>query len=98
MAGDLRGGWAAAAASTVDDDDESATAAYGWFLLAAVALSYVALLYSVVVSKLLPDTGHYVLDWVKHDTYYGLLLPCTAVITVLTVYLNWMGMKFFRHN
>lgn len=87
------------AADAEDDGDDSATAAYGWFVLALVGVVYVAAMYAVVVSKLVvPETGHYLLDWVRDDNYYCLLVPCTWVVTLLAVYLNWLGMKYFRHN
>jgi hypothetical protein len=78
--------------------DDGVTAAYGWFLLAVVGVVYVAGVYAAVVSKLVPETGHYLLDWARADRYYCLMVPCSWVVTVLTVYLNWLGMKFFRHS
>ena len=84
--------------SLEDDDDSLRTKCCGWLLLIATLLFFAAIVYMLVVSKLLPPTGHWLLDWVREDTYYCLLVPNTIVVTVFTIYLNWLGLKFFRHN
>jgi hypothetical protein len=38
------------------------------------------------------------LDWIKYDNYYCLLIPITAIVWIYFILWNWMGMKFFRHN
>ena len=48
--------------------------------------------------QLLPDTGIPFLDAVKHDTYYCLLVPLTAVPTFIAIYLNWLSASFYRAN
>ncbi|CAH1270121.1 PIGY [Branchiostoma lanceolatum] len=30
--------------------------------------------------------------------YYSLLIPITAPVAVFFLFLNWLGLKFFRHN
>ncbi|XP_035679247.1 phosphatidylinositol N-acetylglucosaminyltransferase subunit Y-like [Branchiostoma floridae] len=30
--------------------------------------------------------------------YYSLLIPVTAPMAVFFLFLNWLGLKFFRHN
>ena len=54
--------------------------------------------YAVVVSKLIPTTGITLLDAVGADKFYSLLVIMTIPVTVVAAYLNWLGMKFFRHN
>jgi len=34
----------------------------------------------------------------RDDTYYCVLVPLTLPVAVFFILLNWMGMKFFRHN
>jgi len=59
---------------------------------------FVTMLYALVVSKFMPYTGNYVLDWIRDDMYYSPLVICSIPATVIAVYLNWLGLKFFRHN
>lgn len=35
---------------------------------------------------------------IQPDWFYLLLPPLTGPVTLFTVYLTWLGMKFFRHN
>ena len=46
----------------------------------------------------LAETGNEILDAVRHDHYYCLLLPLCAPTTIIAIYLNWMALKFFRAN
>lgn len=39
-----------------------------------------------------------ILDWIKDDYFYCMLVPVTIPVTVIAVYLNWLSLKFFRHN
>ena len=54
--------------------------------------------YAVIVSPFLPHFDVWILDAIKDDEYYCILLPMTIVPSVLVLYLNWLGMKFYRHN
>ncbi|CAG8573221.1 51_t:CDS:2 [Diversispora eburnea] len=38
------------------------------------------------------------LDWIKKDGYYCLLIPITLPVAVYSIFWNWLGMKFFKHN
>jgi hypothetical protein len=71
---------------------------YGYGLLILTFGFFVVLSYILVVSKLLPPTGHPILDWIRSDMYYCVLLPLSIPAGVVFVYLNWMSLKFFRHN
>lgn len=33
-----------------------------------------------------------------NDNYYRFLVPATLPVTLVFVYLSWMGLKLFRHN
>ena len=35
---------------------------------------------------------------VSADRYYCLLVPLTVPLTLLALYLDWLGFKLFRHN
>lgn len=57
--------------------------------------------YSVALSKLLPapsPTTHPLLFSIYEDPYYCLLLPWTLPPTVIVLYLNWLGLEFYRTN
>ncbi|ORY91337.1 phosphatidylinositol N-acetylglucosaminyltransferase subunit Y-domain-containing protein [Syncephalastrum racemosum] len=77
---------------------ENDTHLWGYALLAATAIMFLSTLYAIIGSKFMPDTGVPVLDWIKHDEYYCLLVPITALAAIYFIMWNWMGMKFFRHN
>jgi hypothetical protein len=77
---------------------EDRTYIYGFAILCATIGFFVIAVYMLFVSKLMPYTGHAVLDWIKVDRYYCLLLPITIPVGIVFVYLNWMSLKFFRHN
>ncbi|KAJ1719448.1 multisubstrate pseudouridine synthase 7 [Coemansia erecta] len=74
------------------------TWAYGAILLALTVVVFVGAVYALAVSKVMPHTGVAVLDAVKDDHYYCLLLPVSALSFVIAVFCNWLGMKYFRHN
>ncbi|KAI8147097.1 phosphatidylinositol N-acetylglucosaminyltransferase subunit Y-domain-containing protein, partial [Fennellomyces sp. T-0311] len=71
---------------------------WGYGLLAATAIMFFGTLYAMIGSKFVPDTQIEILDWIKHDQYYCLLVPITAIVFIYFIVWNWMGMKFFRHN
>jgi hypothetical protein len=53
----------------------------------------------IVGSKLLPGpTGNPLVDFLRGDAYYSLLAPLTVPVSLVAVYLNWLALKFFRHN
>jgi len=81
-----------------DSDLHADTVRNGYLLLFGTGGFFVFMMYLVVVSKYMPETGHPVLDFFRSDMYYSLLVPCTLISTVFAVYLNWLGLKFFRHN
>ena len=49
------------------------------------------------MSKGLPPTGVRLLDAVREDTYFCLLVPMLVPTTLIAVYANWVSMKFFKH-
>ncbi len=54
----------------------------------------------MVGAKLLASapSGNPLVDFLSTDWYYALLLPMSVPVTLVAVYLNWLAMKFFRHN
>jgi hypothetical protein len=72
--------------------------AWGVGLLVGTFLFFVTTMYTVLLSKFMPDTGNQLLDWIKHDQYYCHLVPALIPVSFIIVYFNWVGFKFFRHN
>ena len=73
------------------------------FLLASLILalsvaSALLFLYAIVLSKLMPDTGIFLLDYIKHDQYFCFFLPLSVLPTYLFVYVNWLSLTYFQHN
>jgi hypothetical protein len=61
----------------------------GWFFL---------MMFNLVGTKLLPETGNRLLDFLRADDYYSILVPLTIPVALVAIYLNWLGMKLFRHS
>ena len=67
-------------------------------LVIGSVLSFAFLLYWLLLSKLLPPTGHWLLDALRDDRYYGVLVPLCMPITLVASYLGWFARKIFNHN
>ena len=65
-------------------------------LIFAVAVMVLST-YALVVSKLLPPTGVSLLDWIREDTYYCVLVLMMIPVSLLKVYTSWLSMSFFKH-
>ncbi len=70
----------------------------GWLLLIGTFLFFSCGIYATVISKFMPVVGHFVLDFLREDYFYSLLIPLLIPVAIVTIYLNWLGLKFFRHN
>ncbi|KAI8886213.1 hypothetical protein K501DRAFT_292922 [Backusella circina FSU 941] len=82
----------------MNENTPDITYLYGYCLLFATFIFFIGCLYAMFGSKYMPDTGIKLLDWIKYDNYYCLLIPITAIVWIYFILWNWMGMKFFRHN
>jgi hypothetical protein len=71
---------------------------YGYAVLTSSFLFFSTTMYWVLVSKFMPDTGNPLLDWIKHDEYYCLVVLSCIPVSFVIVYFNWLAFKFFRHN
>eukprot|EP00026_Physarum_polycephalum_P021850 Phypoly_transcript_25421.p1 GENE.Phypoly_transcript_25421~~Phypoly_transcript_25421.p1 ORF type:complete len:103 (+),score=12.88 Phypoly_transcript_25421:96-404(+) len=81
-----------------DRENNDTTVLWGYVLLICTFIFFVGTIYAMVVSKFMPHTGNKILDFIKEDYYYCMLVPATIPVTVIAVYLNWLSLKFFRHN
>jgi hypothetical protein len=71
---------------------------YGYLITAYFALFGVVYAYTAFISKLLPDSGIDVVDFVKHDQYFCYLCPLSILPTYAIIYLNWLAMRHFEQN
>ncbi|RKP06730.1 phosphatidylinositol N-acetylglucosaminyltransferase subunit Y, partial [Thamnocephalis sphaerospora] len=71
---------------------------WGWVMLLSTYIVFICGIYAVFVSSWMPVTGSVVLDAIRSDQYYCLLLPLMLPVSFYAVTWNWMGMKLFRHN
>lgn len=79
-------------------EKEDDTHLWGYGLLLLTGLFFVFFMYAIAFSKLVPATGFAVFDFFRYDYYYCALVPLLLPVAFVTVYLNWVGMKFFRHT
>lgn len=70
----------------------------GFFLIGLGALLFILVFYSLFMSPFVGSTGHIVLDFIRKDYYYSMLIPLLIPTTLLVVYANWLSTKFFRHT
>jgi hypothetical protein len=67
-------------------------------LLIGFMLCWVGTMYAVLIAKIMPPTNHSALDWLRDDYYYSFLIPLCVPVAASTVYINWLGLKLFRHS
>ncbi|KAF9979388.1 hypothetical protein BGZ65_006653 [Modicella reniformis] len=82
----------------ISDEEPDATYLWGYLLFLSTMIGFTASMYALVASNYMPMTGNKILDWIKQDSHYCMLVPVTIPVTVLAVLFNWLGMKLFRHN
>ena len=68
----------------------------GYQLLGFTVFYFIFNMWTIGGSKLV-QTGT-VLDTFQHDHYYCYLIPVLAPAFLIFVLVNWLGMKYFRHN
>ena len=83
---------------TVEAMDYDTTPLWGWGLLIATAMTFVFGTYAMIVSKWMSDTGSRFFDAIKYDAYYCYAASSLLPVFVYFVIINWLGLKYFRHN
>jgi len=90
------------------------TRVWGWLILIGTWTFFIVTVYTLFLSKLLVpywDLQAYtsselgwqryignLLLWIQKDFHYCFLVPLTFPVIFFFVFLNWLGMKYFRHN
>jgi len=71
---------------------------FGFFLIGFAVLLFTLTTYALILSPLIGETGHSLLDFIREDYYYSLLIPLMVPVTLCVGYVNWVSIKFFRHS
>lgn len=71
---------------------------FGQLITVAFAIFGILFLYAAVISKLLPDSGIFLIDFIKRDSYFCYLIPLSLIPTYVVVYLNWLAIRHFEQN
>jgi len=70
------------------------------FVLVVAGLAACAILFFwIVVSKMLPPTGNALIEAMRVDEYYCILVPLTLLpVSLLANHLRWFSNALFQHN
>lgn len=77
--------------------ESARTAQIGALWVCASLLWFLLMTFVIIGAKLLPATSNALLDFLRVDHYYALLLPLAIPVALVAVYLNWFLLKLFRH-
>ena len=70
----------------------------GLGLLLGSFVAFVVLGFWIFASNLVPPTGNWLVDWMREDQYYCLLVPLTVPVTLLFTFCAWFTNMLFQHN
>jgi hypothetical protein len=70
----------------------------GWGLLVATMVYFGFNMFTLVVSKWILKENVGILKLIAEDTHYSVLIPLLGPVFCFWALLNWLGMKYFRHN
>ena len=70
----------------------------GLTLLLGGFFVFVVMSFWMVLSNFVPHTSNWLIDWLREDQYYCLLLPLTVPVTLVVSYLKWFTSTLFQHN
>lgn len=78
--------------------DPELTIMSGYLTIFLTFVGFVILSFWMIGSKFLPETGHAVIDFMRTDYHYCVVLPLLYPVFYIFIYKNWASMKAFRHN
>ena len=70
----------------------------GLSLLCCSVTFLIIVLYTTVISKILTPPESPILEIIRSDRYYCLLIPLTAPVFVFAVYLNWFSINLYKSS
>lgn len=71
---------------------------YGAGTVIFAATFFCLSMFAIVGAKWLPPSDNPLVDFLREDKYYSVLLPMALPTTFVAVYISWLGLKLFRHN
>lgn len=80
------------------EENGSMAAIVGWLLIIIGAVFFIATIFSIFLAPHLAPTTHIIIEFLRVDDFYCFLVPLTLPITGLTIYSNWLSMKYLRHS
>ena len=54
--------------------------------------------WTLVICRVIPNSTNKVVQWFQQDHFYCYLIPVLGPAYFFFMLINWMGMKYFRHN
>lgn len=78
--------------------DTQQTIMWGFGIVVFAMILFVVLAFWMFGAKMVPKTGHPIIDFMQEDYYYCAMLPLLYPIFFIFIYKNWVGLKAFRHN
>jgi hypothetical protein len=82
-------------------DPDRATVLGGYALVVISFLWFSLMTFNMIGAKFLPEQGpdgNAVLEFLRTDAYYSMLLPCTVPVVLVAVYLVWFSRKLYQHS
>ncbi|KDO18620.1 hypothetical protein SPRG_16050 [Saprolegnia parasitica CBS 223.65] len=80
----------------------STGAIWGYVIVGLSFAFFMTFLYLIVVAKLLPpsdDPARFpMMETIRQDHFYCYLIPLTIPAGFIAMYINWVSLKYFRHN
>lgn len=77
--------------------DPELTILAGYCTIVLALISSVFLSFWMFGAKFLPVTGNPVIDFMREDYHYCVVLPLLYPVFYIFIYKNWVSMKAFRH-
>jgi hypothetical protein len=55
-------------------------------------------LWALIICRLIPKSSNPLIKWFQDDHFYCYLIPVLGPAYFFFMLVNWLGMKYFRHN
>ena len=67
-------------------------------LATVTGIVFIYQLWALVICKLIPISANPIIRWFQEDYFYCYLMPILVPAHFFFMLVNWLGMKYFRHN
>ena len=69
---------------------------HGVALVVGSLLVSFSALFALIGAKLLPQSENQILEFLRTDQYYSVVVPMSLPTVFVAVYASWLGLKLFR--